>query len=137
HIVSTMEGYGWNIETFSHSERVPILGNTQFTNVVATLNPNAPRKLAMACHYDSKYFNENSNFIGATDSAAPCAMLLDLARTMTSFLKDREKSDVTLQFIFFDGEEAFRTWSATDSLYGSKKLAQHWQSRPHQEDASS
>ena len=28
--------------------------------------------------------------------------------------------------IFFDGEEAFNRWSATDSLYGSRNLAQVW-----------
>lgn len=30
---------------------------------------------------------------------------------------------MSLQFIFFDGEEAQVTWSDTDSLYGSRHLA--------------
>ena len=34
--------------------------------------------------------------------------------------------DTTLQFIFFDGEEAFEQWSSTDSLYGSRHLAEKW-----------
>ena len=29
-----------------------------------------------------------------------------------------------LQFIFFDGEEAFKDWTSTDSIYGARKLAQ-------------
>ena len=29
----------------------------------------------------------------------------------------------SLQLIFFDGEEAFRTWTATDSIYGARHLA--------------
>ncbi|CAF1110970.1 unnamed protein product, partial [Didymodactylos carnosus] len=33
------------------------------------------------------------------------------------------KGEITLQLIFFDGEEAFRDWTATDSLYGSRHLA--------------
>jgi len=33
------------------------------------------------------------------------------------------ESDMTLQFIFFDGEEAFVDWTETDSLYGSRHLA--------------
>jgi glutaminyl-peptide cyclotransferase len=33
---------------------------------------------------------------------------------------------LTLQFIFFDGEEAFKQWSATDSIYGARHLAQKW-----------
>ena len=53
-----------------------------FSNIVATFHPNAPRRIVFACHYDSKYFNANSNFIGAIDSAVPCAMMLDMARTL-------------------------------------------------------
>jgi hypothetical protein len=32
-------------------------------------------------------------------------------------------SEYSLQLIFFDGEEAFQRWTATDSLYGSRQLA--------------
>lgn len=34
--------------------------------------------------------------------------------------------NVTLQLIFFDGEEAFDKWSEKDSLYGSRHLASKW-----------
>lgn len=30
------------------------------------------------------------------------------------------------QLIFFDGEEAFKEWTKTDSLYGSRHLAHKW-----------
>lgn len=33
------------------------------------------------------------------------------------------QSDIAVQLIFFDGEEAFREWTDTDSLYGSRHLA--------------
>lgn len=76
-------------------------------------------------------------FLGATDSAAPCAMLLDLAQALTPALRtrqtrladvseddddedEREAAQTTLQIIFFDGEEAFHDWTATDSIYGSR-----------------
>ena len=32
-------------------------------------------------------------------------------------------ADYSLQLIFMDGEEAFRDWTATDSLYGARQLA--------------
>lgn len=38
--------------------------------------------------------------------------------------------DLTLQFVFFDGEEALMTWSQYDSLYGSKHLAAKWADTP-------
>ncbi|NXF78098.1 QPCTL protein, partial [Sclerurus mexicanus] len=35
-----------------------------------------------------------------------------------------QEAPVTLQLLFLDGEEAFRDWSDTDSLYGARHLAQ-------------
>jgi len=40
-------------------------------------------------------------------------------------------SDLTLQLIFFDGEEAFVRWTDTDSIYGSRALAKKWQSQTY------
>ncbi len=36
---------------------------------------------------------------------------------------------MTLQFIFFDGEEAFVRWTRDDSTYGSRHLAEKWESK--------
>lgn len=33
---------------------------------------------------------------------------------------------MTLQLVFFDGEEAFESWTDEDSLYGSRHLANKW-----------
>lgn len=64
---------------------------------------------------------------GAIDSAVPCAMLLNIAHVLRDEL-DRVKSntDLSLQLIFFDGEEAFKRWSARDSIYGARHLAERW-----------
>ena len=81
----------------------------------------------LAAHYDTKITPEG--FIGATDSAAPCAMMLHLAKVMDTLLPAPDLvPELTLTFIFFDGEEAFRSWSSTDSLYGSRHLASQWTS---------
>ncbi len=34
--------------------------------------------------------------------------------------EDDDLLDTTLQFVFFDGEEAFKDWTATDSIYGAR-----------------
>lgn len=39
--------------------------------------------------------------------------------------------DLTLQLLFFDGEEALFQWTPTDSLYGSRHLAQKMETTPH------
>ena len=72
-----MTTLGWNVEQDKFVDKTPF-GETEFNNIIATQNTKAPRKLTMACHFDSKFFDK-FKFIGATDSAVPCAMLLDLA----------------------------------------------------------
>ena len=42
-----------------------------------------------------------------------------------------QRLDTTLQLIFFDGEEAFVSWSATDSIYGARHLAAKMAQTPH------
>ncbi|KAJ2761777.1 hypothetical protein H4S06_001027, partial [Coemansia sp. BCRC 34490] len=39
-------------------------------------------------------------------------------------------SDISLQFVFFDGEEAYVQWTSTDSLYGARHLAEFWERNP-------
>ncbi|KAF8623448.1 hypothetical protein AX15_006235 [Amanita polypyramis BW_CC] len=140
YIVSTLKTLNWHIEEDDFVDDTPI-GSRRFVNIIATKNPSAPRKVSLAAHYDSKYFppnHPNHGFLGATDSAAPCALLLDLAETLNPLLDGRQKRlehgleddddvlETTLQLIFFDGEEAFDTWTETDSIYGARHLAQKW-----------
>lgn len=96
------------------------MGKKPFTNLIFTKNPHAGRKLVISAHYDSKYF-DRGEFLAATDSAAPCAMMIDLAKALDKALEGKTgEEDVTLQLIFFDGEEAFKVWTHTDSTYGSR-----------------
>ncbi|KAH7020926.1 peptidase family M28-domain-containing protein [Microdochium trichocladiopsis] len=92
--------------------------------------------LTLVAHYDSKIAPEG--FIGATDSAAPCAMLMYTAKTIDAQLTklwegmeaSGERSNVGVQIVLLDGEEAFVTWTATDSLYGSRALTTEWENSP-------
>lgn len=130
YITKFMENLNWNVEQDPFTETVPILGRRNFKNIVARLNPSASRYLALACHYDSKYF-ENQDFLGATDSAVPCAMMLDLAEALNSRLEPFRSSDMSLMMIFFDGEEAFKQWSPRDSIYGARHLVSKWKATPN------
>ncbi|KAH8264883.1 hypothetical protein KR038_006668 [Drosophila bunnanda] len=120
-----LENLNWQVKFDVFTEEVPILGYLTFMNIVARQNPNAKRYLMLGCHYDSKYYRE-FEFVGATDSAVPCAILLNLAEALKDQLK---RSDLSLMFVFFDGEEAFKNWTKEDSLYGSRHLAQQWLGR--------
>ena len=128
-----MREFGWHVEEDSFTDSTPF-GQKDFSNIIATfqqganfrlrkddLSRNAKNRIIFACHYDSKYFTE-FDFIGAIDSAVPCALLLDLAKFLKENLGQVElaKAQRHLQFIFFDGEEAFQNWNSFDSIYGSR-----------------
>ncbi|VDN04348.1 unnamed protein product [Thelazia callipaeda] len=120
HLARILSASGFTIQWDEFTESTPH-GKKPFKTLIATHDPNVDRRLVLACHYDSKIL-KGEVFIGATDSAVPCAMLLEIASTLgLLFLQD-----VTLQLIFFDGEEAFEDWSNTDSIYGARHLASMW-----------
>ncbi|KAJ7632958.1 glutaminyl-peptide cyclotransferase-like protein [Roridomyces roridus] len=137
YIVSKLEALKWHVEEDAFNDTTPF-GEKQFTNIIATKDPKASRRVILAAHFDSKFFPEPNHFLGATDSAAPCAMMLDLAEALDPLLNERAErleagteddedvSDTTLQLVFFDGEEAFEQWTDTDSIYGARHLAEKW-----------
>ncbi len=61
--------------------------------------------------------------------------MLDLAEALDPLLNERaarlengeeddeDVAETTLQLVFFDGEEAFRDWTATDSIYGARYVS--------------
>lgn len=126
YLKSTLAAFGWTVTTDRFDEKTP-MGVKTFENIIAYSNPDADRYLLLAAHYDSKYF-ASGEFLGATDSAVPCAMLVNLLRTLESPLRElKSRTTQGLMLVFFDGEEAFENWSATDSIYGARHLAQRWE----------
>jgi glutaminyl-peptide cyclotransferase len=127
----------WTIEYHNSTFKTPATGDKDvpFVNVIITRDPPWARqgdvgRLALVAHYDSKLTPEG--FIGATDSAAPCAMILHAARSVDEALTrkwgameaagaaDGLEEEKGFQILFLDGEEAFISWTATDSLYGAR-----------------
>ncbi|KAG1719894.1 uncharacterized protein EDB91DRAFT_1240492 [Suillus paluster] len=139
YILSSLKVLDWHVEEDTFTDNTPY-GPRSFTNIIATKDPAASRRVILSAHYDSKFFPNypDNQFLGATDSAAPCAMMLDLAETLNPLLDQRKQrledgyeddedvADTTLQLVFFDGEEAFKDWTDTDSVYGARHLANKW-----------
>lgn len=82
---------GWTVEEDSFQQQTPF-GTRRFTNVIATLDPSKSRRIVLACHYDSKLYN-NMVFIGATDSAVPCALMLETALRMQNHFRSTKESN--------------------------------------------
>ncbi|MBI2218767.1 MAG: M28 family peptidase [Candidatus Rokubacteria bacterium] len=92
-------------------------GRLTFANVIGVLPGARPDVIMIAGHYDTKWFPD-FRFVGANDGGSSTALLLELARVLAS-----RPRGFTYWVVFFDGEEARETWTATDSLYGSRHLA--------------
>ena len=134
----------WTISFQNSTSKTPTHGNEEvpFVNFIATRDPPGSvsgnvGRLSLVAHYDSKYSPEG--FIGATDSAAPCAMIMHAAKAIDDALDRKwamiESENLDLDFleqtgiqvIFLDGEEAFQSWTDTDSIYGARSLAEEWE----------
>jgi glutaminyl-peptide cyclotransferase len=78
-------------------EAVP--GHPRLRNIVGTL-PGRPPAIVLGAHYDSEYHPKG--FVGANDSAAGTAAVIELARDLlpVEYAGSRE-----VRFVLFDGEE--------------------------------
>jgi glutaminyl-peptide cyclotransferase len=92
-------------------------GRKRMANVIARLPGRRPDVIVLAGHYDTKLFT-SFRFVGANDGGSSAALLIELARRLA-----RTPREYTIWVVWFDGEEAFETWTSTDSLYGSRHLA--------------
>jgi hypothetical protein len=119
---------GWSVTRQAFTDDTP-RGKVGFVNLIAQFHtreakPGAPPPSFLLCsHYDTKSF-ETIRFVGANDGGSSTGLLLELARVLAQDSSLAAK----LELVFFDGEEAFENFSATDGIYGSryfaKKLAQ-------------
>ncbi|KAI8320459.1 hypothetical protein GQ54DRAFT_298662 [Martensiomyces pterosporus] len=127
-IVDTLSGLGYAISWDNFTASTPV-GDVAMSNIIATKNPAAARRLVLSAHYESKIMH-GGEFVGATDSAVPVALMLDIAKGLAEKLDQKKSDDITLQLVFFDGEEAYENWTQQDSIYGSRHLASFWQHNP-------
>jgi glutaminyl-peptide cyclotransferase len=94
------------------------VGPIPMVNIVGILRGTSSNVVIVAGHYDTARLKDVA-FVGANDGGSSAAELLELARVLS-----RRSHVLTYSLVFFDGEEALEHWSQTDSLYGSRRLAE-------------
>jgi len=94
------------------------MGKIPMTNVIGVIHGENPTVVILAGHYDTATI-AGVRFVGANDGGSSAAFLLEMARVLSN-----RKNKFTYWIVFFDGEEALKQWSASDSLYGSRHLAE-------------
>jgi len=98
-------------------------GKFPVRNIIAKYPGTKDGIIVIASHYDTNYPLRNTSFIGANDGAATSALLLEFANQ----LRGKKRDGYSVWLLWTDAEEAVKTWSDTDSVYGTRHLAKKWQ----------
>jgi len=94
-------------------------GKIEMRNFIAKFPGSKDGLVVIAGHYDTKILK---NFVGANDGGTSTGLPLEIANV----LRDHKEDRPTVWIVLFDGEEAVKQWTATDSTYGSRHLAAKW-----------
>ncbi|RDW69900.1 peptide hydrolase-5 [Coleophoma crateriformis] len=129
----TMEWYNSTARTQRGNE-VPI-ANLLFKREPPWTKHGQANWLTLAAHYDSKSLPKG--FVGATDSAVPCALLMHVARSIDQYVTQMHvemaelgeggtvEMDMGVQILFLDGKESLD--ANEPAFYGSRALSETWE----------
>ena len=118
YITAQLESFGWTVQRQSFTDKTP-RGEVAFVNLVATFRGAQSRPSFLLCsHYDTKTF-DSARFVGANDGGSSNGILIEMARVLAK----RAALAAKVQLVFFDGEEAYVSFTDTDGLYGSRYFA--------------
>jgi len=79
--------------------------------------------IVLASHYETNYPLRDIHYIGANDGGSTTGLLIEMA----NYLRGKTLDGYSVWLLFTDGEEAIKSWTDADSVYGSKHLAEKWQ----------
>jgi glutaminyl-peptide cyclotransferase len=119
YIVAKLKGI--DVEQDKFTAQTPV-GKFPINNIIAKFPGRKDGIIVVAGHYDTNYPLPKA-YVGANDGGSSTALLLALADQF----RGKELDGYSVWLVWTDGEEAFVKWSETDSLYGTRHLAQKWQ----------
>ncbi len=120
YIIEQLKSSGWTVTRSEFSDQTP-RGKIKFVNLIARFRTNEkkePAQFLLCSHYDTKTF-ETIRFVGANDGGSSTGLLIEMGRVLAMSPALASK----IELLFFDGEEAFENFTATDGLYGSRYFA--------------
>jgi glutaminyl-peptide cyclotransferase len=121
YIIEQLKFAGWTVARSEFSDQTP-RGKMTFVNLIARFGTSEKKETAqflLCSHYDTKTF-DTICFVGANDGGSSTGLLIEMARVLALSPALAAK----IELLFFDGEEAFENFTATDGLYGSRHFAQ-------------
>ncbi len=118
YIIDQLERVGWEVTRQSFTDETP-RGPMTFVNLIATFAAaKQPPSFILGSHYDTKFYSD-IHFLGANDGGSSNGVLVEMARVLAL----RPELAAKVQLVFFDGEEAYVSFTDTDGLYGSRHFA--------------
>src|ERR1700731_159660 len=114
YLQTELKSYGCNVETDSFGADTPV-GRLPMKNILVKIPGEKPGVILLGTHYDTLLMED---FVGADDAGSSTALMLELARLLCP-----QRGKYAVWIAFFDGEEAMKHWSDTDSRYGSRQMA--------------
>jgi len=131
HLVERLKQFGWQTAEQRFMDRSPDGKPVEFCNLIARFSepPFSSRRVLIGAHFDTMPTQE-FRAIGATDGAANCAILVELARVLAT--DPALASQVEL--LFLDGDAPFRELNLSDGLFGSRFYVQMLRIRERTED---
>ncbi len=98
-------------------------GKFPVRNIIAKFPGTKDGIIVIMGHYDTNYPLRNIGYVGANDGGSSTAILLEFANQ----LRGKKRDGYSVWLVWTDGEEAVKVWSDTDSVYGSRHLAEKWE----------
>ncbi|MGO9864063.1 MAG: M28 family peptidase [Terriglobales bacterium] len=98
-------------------------GKFPVRNIIAKFPGAKDGIIVILGHYDTNYPLRNIGYVGANDGGSSTAILLEFANQ----LRGKKRDGYSVWLVWTDGEEAVKNWSDTDSLYGTRHLAEKWE----------
>ena len=111
-----------NLEVDTFTMNTPA-GPQEMHNFIVRFPGKKDGAIVLASHYETNYPLRNINYVGANDGGSTTGLLIEMA----NHLRGRTLDGYSVWLVFFDGEEAFKEWSDSDSTYGSRHLAAKWE----------
>src|SRR5215471_8138549 len=118
YILSKLKGDSVELDNFIAGTPA---GEFPIHNIIAKFPGKKDGIIVVAGHYETNY-PLPKNFVGANDGGSTTGLLLELAQQF----RGKQLDGYSVWLLWTDGEETFQQWSATDSLYGTRHLAEKW-----------
>jgi len=128
-IIAQMKSFGAEVTNQDFTADFHGRKGVPSTNIIAKINPNHPKRILLAAHWDTRAISEKEEDAslkslptpGADDGGSGVAVLLEVARTIQS-----NPIDMGVDFVFFDAEDQGDSGDACVSSCSWCLGSQYW-----------